>query len=115
MGSPTLDKMKHESGAALPQSHIDYAAVDGELFASYLEWRDACLFDGAVTRQQKLLMVVAMMVAQKSAGPLRVYASIALEAGASVAQIKEALRVGVLFSGGAGIDAAASIADLLVE
>ncbi|GAA3885852.1 hypothetical protein GCM10022381_29990 [Leifsonia kafniensis] len=111
--SETIDAMLSEVGAALPESHVAYAKRDPELFASYLAWRDTCLSDGAISRTQKLLMVVALLTAQKSAEAMRVYASIALSQGASPAELKEALRVGVLFSGGSGIHAAASIEDLL--
>ena len=108
-----LAAMNAEVGAALPQSHTDYAERDPELLTSYLAWRDTCLKSGAIPRTHKLLMVVALLTAQKSVGPLRVYASIARSQGATAQELKEALRVGVLFSGGAGIDAAASVADLL--
>jgi len=113
--SPTLAAMKSEVGASLPESHLQYAQVDEELFTSYLAWRGSILDTGVIPRQQKLLMVVAMMTAQKEIGPLRVYASIAKAQGATVQELKEALRVGVLFSGGAGIDAASHVADLLVD
>lgn len=111
--SPTLAAMNAEVGAALPHSHAEYAGRDEEMFASYLAWRDTCLSDGAISRTQKLLMVVALLVAQRAGDPVRVYASIARSQGATAQELKEALRVGVLFSGGAGIDAAAHVADLL--
>lgn len=108
-----LDAMQAEVGAALPESHAAYAKHDPELFSSYLAWRDTCLGDGALSRTQKLLMVIALLVAQKSADAVHVYASIALTQGASKEELKEALRVGVLFSGGSGIDAASRVADML--
>ncbi|RYE41592.1 MAG: carboxymuconolactone decarboxylase family protein [Hyphomicrobiales bacterium] len=108
-----LNAMQAEVGDALPQSHVDYAERDPDMFTAYLAWRATCLDSGAITRTQKLLMVVAMLTAQKDSAPLRVYASIARSEGATVEELKEALRVGVLFSGGAGIDAAANVADLL--
>lgn len=113
MADNPLDAMQAEVGAALPPSHAAYALQDPDLFRSYLAWRDTCLSDGALTRTQKLLMVIALLTAQKNADAMRVYASIALSQGASREELKEALRVGILFSGGAGIDAAAHVADLL--
>ncbi|MFV0457389.1 MAG: carboxymuconolactone decarboxylase family protein [Actinomycetales bacterium] len=113
--SPTLARMLNEVGSALPQSHVDYARVDEELFAAYHEWRGTILDTGVIPRHYKLLMVVALMTAQKSTDPLRLYASIARSQGATAQELKEALRVGVLFSGGAGIDAASHVADLITE
>ena len=113
--SPILARMMAESGPALPDSHLEYARADEELFAAYHQWRGAILDTGAIPRHYKLLMVVALMTAQKSTDPLRVYASIARSQGATAQELKEALRVGVLFSGGAGIDAASHVADLIRE
>lgn len=113
--SPILARMLDEVGSSLPQSHLDYARADEELFAAYHEWRGAILDTGVIPRRYKLLMVVALMTAQKSTEPLKLYASIARSQGASAQELKEALRVGVLFSGGAGIDAASHVADLISE
>jgi len=113
--SPTIARMLDEVGSSLPESHLNYARADEELFAAYHEWRGTILDTGVIPRHYKLLMVVALMTAQKSADPLRVYASIARSQGATAQELKEALRVGVLFSGGAGIDAASHVADLISE
>jgi alkylhydroperoxidase/carboxymuconolactone decarboxylase family protein YurZ len=113
--SPTIASMKAESGAALPESHVEYARVDEELFTSYLAWRSTILDTGVIPRHQKLLMVVALMTAQKSIEPLKLYAAIARSQGATVQELKEALRVGILFSGGAGIDAASHVVHLIEE
>lgn len=107
--------MHAEAGASLPKAFIDYANVEPEFVHAYREWRASCLDSGTISRGTKLLMVVALLVAQRDAGPLRVYASIARNEGATATELKEALRVGILFSGGAGIEVAASVADLLVD
>ncbi|MYW96106.1 carboxymuconolactone decarboxylase family protein [Amycolatopsis rubida] len=107
--------MKSEIGSSLPASHIEYAQRDEELFTAYLAWRSSVLDGGVIPRYQKLLMVVALCTAQKNIDPLRLYAETARSQGASAQELKEALRVGVLFSGGAGIDAASHVAHLLDE
>jgi alkylhydroperoxidase/carboxymuconolactone decarboxylase family protein YurZ len=114
--SSIIDRMLAIAGPALPQSHVEYAERDPELFAAYNDvWRRTCLEAGALSKTHKLLMVVALLTAQKNTGPLKVYASIARAEGATAQELKEALRVGVLFSGGAGIDAAAAVAGLLED
>ena len=107
--------MDEELGEALPRALTEYAAVDEELFNAYLAWRSSILDDGLIPRSQKLLMVVALLTAQRDGGPLRLYAEIARSQGVSAAELKEALRVGILFSGGAGVDTAAGVVDLLRE
>lgn len=111
--SESMAAMRAELGEGLPDSLAEYAEIDEELFDAYLAWRSSILDDGLIPRAQKLLMVVALLTAQRDAGPLRLYAEIARSQGVSAAELKEALRVGILFSGGSGVDAASQVVDLL--
>jgi 4-carboxymuconolactone decarboxylase len=113
----TLDAratMDAELRGGLPDAIGEYAQHDPELFTAYLSWRAAMLADGAIEHKTKLLMVVSILAAMKDLEPLRLYSRIARAEGASADELKEALRVGVLFSGGAGVAAAAGVAELLV-
>jgi alkylhydroperoxidase/carboxymuconolactone decarboxylase family protein YurZ len=110
-----LTLMRGEVGSNLPESHIEYARRDSELFDAYLAWRGTILDDGALPKKYKLLMVVSLLVAHRDEGPLKLYASQARAEGASAGELKEALRVGVLFSGGPGVHTAASVWQLLDE
>lgn len=102
-------------GEHVVEAHARYASVDEELYDAYLAWRGSMLDTGTIPRKDKLLMVIALLTAQRDIGPLKVYAQIARSHGASAQELKEALRVGVLFSGGAGVDAASSVVDLLSD
>jgi alkylhydroperoxidase/carboxymuconolactone decarboxylase family protein YurZ len=113
--STAMAAMDTEMRGAVPDSVVEYASRDGELFDAYLAWRSSILDTGVIPRTQKLLMVIALLTAQKDIDPLKMYAGIARSEGATGAQIKEALRVGILFSGGAGVAAAANVASLLDE
>ncbi|RZL84702.1 MAG: carboxymuconolactone decarboxylase family protein [Rhodococcus sp. (in: high G+C Gram-positive bacteria)] len=113
--TPSLTAMKSELGENLPDSHAAYESVDPELFENYLAWRSSILDTGTIPRAQKLLMVIALLTAQKSIPALKVYSAIARSQGVTAQELKEALRVGILFSGGAGVDAASNVTDLLRE
>ena len=113
--SATLAQMRGEVGDSLPQSHIDYLAADGALFESYLAWRSSILETGALSKKHKLLMVVSLLTANRDEGPLGLYAGQARAEGASAEELKEALRVGILFSGGPGIHTASHVAHLLQD
>jgi alkylhydroperoxidase/carboxymuconolactone decarboxylase family protein YurZ len=110
-----LSAMRAELGATLPDSHAEYAEKDSELFSAYLAWRSTVLDGGVIPRVQKLLMVVALLTARRDVEPLKLYAEIARSQGASAQELKEALRVGILFSGGAGVDAASHVVHLLED
>jgi alkylhydroperoxidase/carboxymuconolactone decarboxylase family protein YurZ len=108
-----LSLMRGEVGSNLPETHIEYARRDTELFDAYLAWRGTILEDGELPKKYKLLMVVSLLVAQRDMDPLKLYASQARAEGASAGELKEALRVGILFSGGPGVHTAASVWRLL--
>ncbi|RNM12168.1 carboxymuconolactone decarboxylase family protein [Nocardioides pocheonensis] len=111
----SLKAMQAEMGEHVVEAHAQYATVDEELYDAYLAWRSAMLDSGTIPRKDKLLMVIALLTAQRDIMPLKLYAQIARSQGATAQELKEALRVGILFSGGAGVDAASSVVDLLVD
>ncbi len=99
-----------EIGNPLPDAVSRYTDIDPELFRAYRAYRSAILDGGVVPRKDKLLMAIAILTATKQGDAMGMYASIARKEGATGAEIREALRVGVLFSGGPGIAAAAQTA-----
>lgn len=110
-GSKTLeDEINAEIGKALPDAVSEYTRIDPELFRAYRDFRSVILDRGVVPRKDKLLMAIAILTATKQGDAMWMYASIAREEGATPEEIREALRVGVLFSGGPGIAAAAETA-----
>jgi alkylhydroperoxidase/carboxymuconolactone decarboxylase family protein YurZ len=92
-----------------------YARLDPEIFSAYTDFRSKVLEDGALDRKTKLLMVIALLTSMKEREPMLLYSQIARRDGVTPAELKEALRVGILFSGGAGVAAAASICDTLED
>lgn len=113
--SPAHGAMQAELGSSMPDSLAEYARHDEELFTAYLSWRSTVLDRGVIPRTQKLLMVVALLTAQKDVEALKLYAAIARSQGATAQELKEALRVGILFSGGAGVEAASNLVHLMED
>lgn len=97
----------------VPDAITRYARLDPEIMEAYTEFRSRVLGGGVLDRKVKLLMVIALLTAMKEREPMRLYALIARREGVTPEEIMDALRVGVLFSGGAGMAAAASIVDVL--
>jgi alkylhydroperoxidase/carboxymuconolactone decarboxylase family protein YurZ len=111
----SLKAMKAELGEHVPDAHARYAIVDEELYVAYLAWRSSILDEGVIPRKDKLLMAVALLTAQRDVMPVKLYSEIARSQGATAQELKEALRVGILFSGGAGVDTASSVVHLLTD
>jgi alkylhydroperoxidase/carboxymuconolactone decarboxylase family protein YurZ len=107
-------KLEGEMGH-VPDAIARYTRLDPGIMEAYTEFRSAVLDGGVLDRKVKLLMVIALLTAMKEREPMRLYALIARKEGVTPEEIMDALRVGVLFSGGAGMAAAASIADVLEE
>lgn len=99
-----------EIGYELPDAVADYTAIDPDMFRAYRRFRASLIDEGALPRKDKLLMAIAILTATKQGDAMDMYASIARREGATPAELRDALRVGILFSGGPGIAAAASVA-----
>lgn len=109
-GSELEREIVGEIGEALPGAVSRYTELDPDLFRAYRAFRSAILDTGQLPRHIKLLMAISILTATKQGDAMDMYASIARKEGASAEELREALRVGVLFSGGPGIAAAAETA-----
>jgi alkylhydroperoxidase/carboxymuconolactone decarboxylase family protein YurZ len=114
-----LERMTDECAGVSEREMIEgifrYAELDPALFGPFQDLRQAVMADGALSRKTKYLMATAVATTMRSEGALLTYARLAKAGGATKDEILEALRVGVLFSGGAGICAAVGIVDVLQE
>ena len=104
------DEIVDEIGTELPDAISQYTAIDPEMFRAYRDFRYTLLDQGTVPRKDKLLMVLAILTTHHQGDAMHMYAGIARDEGATAAEILDALRVGILFSGGPGIVAAAGVA-----
>jgi len=109
-GDDLESEISREIGYQLPHAVAEYTKVDPAMFSAYREFRSELLDTGTLPRRLKLLMAISILTATKQGEAMDMYASIARQEGATPAEIREALRVGILFSGGPGIAAAASVA-----
>jgi alkylhydroperoxidase/carboxymuconolactone decarboxylase family protein YurZ len=100
---------------AAPEHAFRYLKIDPELFRAYRDYRSALLDGGVLPRKVKLLMALAVLTSQHASEPMSVYTRLAREAGATIDEVKDALRVGILFSGGMGMTAAGHLADELED
>lgn len=98
---------------AAPESAFRYLKVDPDLFGAYRDFRSVLLDSGVLERKYKLLMALSVLTSHRAEEPMRVYTRLAKAEGASIDEIKDALRVGILFSGGMGMTAAGHLADEL--
>ncbi len=80
------------------------------MFRAYRDFRYALLDQGTIPRKDKLLMVLAILTTHHQGDAMHMYAGIARDEGATSEEILDALRVGILFSGGPGIVAASGTA-----
>lgn len=103
-------EIREEIGYELPAEISAYTDIDPEMFRAYRQYRSALLDEGVLPRKDKLLMAIAILTATKQGDAMDMYASIARREGATPAELRDALRVGILFSGGPGIAAAAAVA-----
>lgn len=99
-----------EIGYELPDAISQYTAIDPELFRAYRDFRYALLDQGTIARKDKLLMVLAILTTHHQGDAMHMYAKIARSEGATGAEVLDALKVGILFSGGPGIVAASGVA-----
>ena len=99
-----------EIGTELPDEISQYAALDPEMFRAYRDFRFELLDQGVIARKDKLLMVLAVLTVLHQGDAMRMYAGIARKEGATPEEVLDALRVGILFSGGPGIVAASGAA-----
>jgi alkylhydroperoxidase/carboxymuconolactone decarboxylase family protein YurZ len=95
-----------EIGAELPDAISVYTRLDPEMFRAYRAFRSELLDTGIISRKDKMLMVLALLTATKQGDAMDMYARIARKEGATAQEVREACRVGILFSGGPGIVAA---------
>ena len=70
-----------------------YRQFDEELVDRYLDFQEMVFKDDALPRKMKYLIALALGAFNTSEGGLREYTTLALEAGASWKEIREALRV----------------------
>lgn len=94
----------------LPDVISQYTALDPEMFRAYRDFRYALLDQGVIPRKDKLLMVLAILTTHHQGDAMHMYAGIARKEGATAEEVLDALRVGILFSGGPGIVAASGTA-----
>jgi alkylhydroperoxidase/carboxymuconolactone decarboxylase family protein YurZ len=99
-----------EMGTELPDTISQYTALDPEMFRAYRDFRYALLDQGVIPRKDKLLMVLAILTTHHQGDAMDMYAGIARNEGATAEEVLDALRVGILFSGGPGIVAASGVA-----
>ncbi len=95
-----------EIGSPLPDTISQYTKLDPEMFRAYRDFRAVLLDQGVISRKDKLLMVLALLTTLHQGEAMHMYAEIARNEGATGAEIRDAMRVGILFSGGPGIVAA---------
>ena len=103
-------EIEDEIGYVLPDDVAAYTDIDPDMFRAYRQFRSALIDEGVLPRKDKLLMAIAILTATKQGDAMDMYASIARKEGATAAELRDALRVGILFSGGPGIAAAAGVA-----
>jgi len=96
----------NEIGSPLPDAISQYTKLDPEMFKAYRDFRAVLLDQGVIPRKDKLLMVLAVLTTLHQGEAMYMYAEIARNEGATGAEIRDAMRVGILFSGGPGIVAA---------
>jgi alkylhydroperoxidase/carboxymuconolactone decarboxylase family protein YurZ len=103
-------EIEDEIGYVLPDNVAAYTEIDPDMFRAYRQFRSALIDEGVLPRKDKLLMAIAILTATKQGDAMDMYTSIARREGATPAELRDALRVGILFSGGPGIAAAAGVA-----
>ena len=101
---------RDEIGSALPDDISIYTELDPEMFRAYRDFRTVLLDQGVIPRKDKLLMVLALLTALHEGEAMHMYAEIARNEGATGEEVRDAMRVGILFSGGPGIVAASGAA-----
>jgi len=99
-----------EIGSPLPDAISLYTELDPEMFRAYRDFRTVLLDQGVISRKDKLLMVLALLTALHQGDAMHMYAEIARNEGATGEEVRDAMRVGILFSGGPGIVAASGAA-----
>lgn len=99
-----------EIGSALPDAISQYTELDPEMFRAYRDFRTVLLDQGVIPRKDKLLMVLALLTVLHQGEAMHMYAEIARNEGATAEEVRDAMRVGILFSGGPGIVAASGAA-----
>ena len=104
------EEIVDEIGADLPDVISEYTALDPEMFRAYRDFRYVLLDQGVIPRKDKLLMVLAILTTHHQGDAMGMYAGIARKEGATAEEIRDALRVGILFAGGPGIVAASQTA-----
>ena len=70
-----------------------YRQFDTELVDMYLDFQEKVFVDDGLSRKTKYLIALALGAFNTSEGGLREYTTLALEAGATWKEIREALRV----------------------
>jgi len=104
--NPLEKEIVDEIGSPLPDAISQYTKLDPEMFRAYRDFRAVLLDQGVIPRKDKLLMVLALLTALHQGEAMYMYAEIARNEGATGAEVRDAMRVGILFSGGPGIVAA---------
>ncbi len=110
-GMSSIEKeIVDEIGSPLPDEISLYTELDPEMFRAYRDFRTVLLDQGVIPRKDKLLMVLALLTALHQGDAMHMYAEIARNEGATGEEVRDAMRVGILFSGGPGIVAASGAA-----
>jgi alkylhydroperoxidase/carboxymuconolactone decarboxylase family protein YurZ len=94
-----------DAEGAPPLSHA-FMRTDPHLVRAYREFRSQIIDSGTVGRKYKMLMAISVLTSHQAVDGMTFYTRCAKEEGATIDEIKDAIRVGVLFSGGIGITAA---------
>ena len=108
--TPLEKEIVDEIGSPLPDAISEYTELDPEMFRAYREFRTVLLDQGVIPRKDKLLMALALLTVLHQGDAMHMYAEIARNEGATAEEVRDAMRVGILFSGGPGIVAASGAA-----
>lgn len=82
--------------------------LDPELFSKVENMRQFAFTDGALPRRFKLLIALALQAAILSDGGIKLFAQLAMQAGATKEEIAEVLRIVQYLNGAPGIYTASS-------
>jgi alkylhydroperoxidase/carboxymuconolactone decarboxylase family protein YurZ len=103
MNENILNILKEISNS-LPDKVRPVADKFPDILEGYLLMRNKLMGDGALDRKTKVLMALSIATAMRLNNIFPYYIPIAYELGAKKEEIKEAIGVGIVFSGGAGFD-----------
>jgi AhpD family alkylhydroperoxidase len=93
-----LEEMKRRR----KEAHAKLLAVKSRVYQAFLEMERAAFADGALGKKQKELIAVGISVATNCESCMQWHIEQAAAAGASEAEVLEAVEVGIEMAGGPG-------------